>query len=72
MARCAWPGNIRELENAVQRAVIMARGPFIEAVDLGVEVRPAVDETPSLREAKGRAEREAVVDALVKTRVNIS
>jgi two-component system NtrC family response regulator len=73
MARYRWPGNIRELENAVQRAVIMAQGKFIEAPDLGIEVEMgSVDERPSLREARGRAEREAVVDALIKTRGNIS
>jgi two-component system, NtrC family, response regulator AtoC len=29
-----WPGNIRELENAVERAVILARGNTVEAPDL--------------------------------------
>jgi two-component system NtrC family response regulator len=72
MGDYAWPGNIRELENAVQRAVIMARGRFIEASDLGIEVKGGVDTAPSLREARGRAEREALVEALMRTRGNIS
>jgi two-component system, NtrC family, response regulator AtoC len=29
-----WPGNIRELENAIERAVILARGNTVEAPDL--------------------------------------
>ena len=32
----AWPGNVRELEHVVERAVLMARGNFIQAGDLGL------------------------------------
>lgn len=34
MQHYAWPGNIRELRNYVERAVILASGPSIELVDL--------------------------------------
>jgi two-component system response regulator HydG len=30
----AWPGNVRELEHAVERAVILARGAFVDVCDL--------------------------------------
>ena len=37
-----WPGNVRALENAVERGVLLARGPFVEAEDiLGPNVSPA-------------------------------
>jgi two-component system, NtrC family, response regulator len=67
----AWPGNVRELENVVERAVLMARGKVIDAQDLGIEIkgRPRL---AALREARNRAERQAVVDALVRTRGNIT
>ncbi len=31
-----WPGNIRELGHAVERAVLMAQGPAVRAIDLGL------------------------------------
>jgi DNA-binding NtrC family response regulator len=41
----AWPGNIRELQNVVERAVILARGDVLglsdfELPSLGSEVIP--------------------------------
>jgi two-component system NtrC family response regulator len=66
-----WPGNIRELENAVQRATIMAKGRFIEPGDLGIAAAVGTERL-SLREARNRVERQVVVDALVRTKGNIS
>jgi len=40
----AWPGNLRELRNAVERAVILSPGPSIEPEDLGV---PVLDVAPA-------------------------
>ncbi len=34
LIRYEWPGNIRELENCIERAVIVARGELIAPVDL--------------------------------------
>ena len=33
-----WPGNLRELRNAIERAVILARGAFVEPDDLPAEL----------------------------------
>jgi DNA-binding NtrC family response regulator len=35
-----WPGNIRELDHAVERAVLMSQGNVVHTADLGL--RPAV------------------------------
>jgi NtrC-family two-component system response regulator AlgB len=37
----AWPGNLRQLRNAVERAVILAPADIIEAADLGLHPGPS-------------------------------
>ena len=36
-----WPGNIRELENVIERAVILSRHPVLDVADLPEAVRSA-------------------------------
>jgi len=36
----AWPGNIRELQNAIERALIRAAGELISPEHLGIVMRP--------------------------------
>jgi two-component system response regulator GlrR len=57
LCRYRWPGNIRELENVIERAVIVVRGDSIVDVDgfLGPESgRPGVDLSLPFRDAKAR------------------
>ncbi len=35
-----WPGNIRELDHAVERAVLMAQGEQVRTADLGLRLAP--------------------------------
>ena len=54
--RYPWPGNIRELRNVIERAVILASGEFIEVSDLpeqfgaGISMAVAVGSKVSLEE----------------------
>ena len=72
LVRYPWPGNIRELENKVQRAVIMATGRSIEPADLELSAVPTDTPLPTLREARSEHERKLVIDALARNRGNIS
>ncbi|HEX9135482.1 MAG TPA: PEP-CTERM-box response regulator transcription factor, partial [Nitrospirota bacterium] len=77
MEMYAWPGNIRELENKVQRAIILSEGPFIGPHDLGFDSQPISrknehPEIRTLREAKERVEKEMVMSALDKNAGNIA
>jgi len=68
----SWPGNIRELENRISAAVIMAEGKHIGVDELGFEVDAGSSRWLNLREVRSRAEGEAVRQALVITRGNLS
>src|SRR5262249_56366367 len=38
---CRWRGNVRELDNALQRAVILGEGPMVTPADLPPDLAPA-------------------------------
>jgi two-component system NtrC family response regulator len=68
-----WPGNIRELENRVNGAVIMTEGKYVSEGDLGLPVEGGSDLSwLNLRVARQRAEREAIRQALAMAGSNLS
>ena len=68
----AWPGNARELENSIRRAVIMADANQIGAADLGLPVPDDADlASLSLRQVRDDAERAAIVKVLGRVNGNI-
>lgn len=68
----AWPGNVREMENCIKRAVIMSEGGRIEAVDLELPGTGQEAEPLNLRQVREEAERQAVLRALSRVGGNIA
>ncbi len=83
-----WPGNIRELENVIERAVVLTSGSVINVKDLTIDLRDPISVASSspgtelsgeiskglieYREARDRFEREYLTHLLEHTRGNIS
>ena len=42
-----WPGNIRELENVLERTILFAEGPRIRAADLPPSLRASAEAAPA-------------------------
>ncbi len=62
-----WPGNVRQLRNCIESAVVMTSGPLITLDDLPPSIRSG-DEKPSIRIPVGvtmaEAEREIIMQTL--------
>jgi two-component system response regulator AtoC len=77
-----WPGNVRQLEHALERGVILAQGQRIEPGDLPPELRQSAppsrpadardDADLSIKRQTERLERELIVRALERTGGNRS
>jgi two-component system NtrC family response regulator len=66
-----WPGNVREMENYIKRAVIMADGPQIGAEELGLPAATREPEPINLRQVRDEAERKAIIKVLSRVDGNI-
>ncbi len=69
-----WPGNVREVENKIRRAIIMARGPYItpEDLDLKEPDKKKKPEKLTLKEARDRLESQYIREALRRSNGNVT
>jgi len=69
LMRYDYPGNVRELENIIERAVILARETTLTTTDLPLQTnsQPAVSLSRSLNEQVEELERELIRKALQQT-----
>jgi two-component system response regulator AtoC len=71
LRRYDWPGNVREMENIIQRSIVLARGPVLQLQDLPFDLampettsRLAEDTGLPLRDAREEFERQYVLRVL--------
>ena len=71
-----WPGNVRQLENAIERAAVLSQGGVIteDHIDLSgadsrrfVDVAQQIRKGTTLRDLLGDVERQALSEALTQT-----
>ena len=63
LASHTWPGNLRELNNVVKRAVLMARGPYITQEELSAAMGP-IRQEPITALHDADAERQHILNVL--------
>ena len=79
LTRYPWPGNIRELENVIERAVLLAKGRFITPEDLPAHLKTHIasdrafppgelpEDSLSIRKASRWVEKDLIKKALERT-----
>jgi two-component system, NtrC family, response regulator AtoC len=62
-----WPGNVRQLQNEVQRAVLLSEGKIVEGVDLSITSAPSESNGDTSFTLLEGVERNTIVQMLKET-----
>jgi two-component system nitrogen regulation response regulator NtrX len=70
----SWPGNARELRNAIERMAILTPGDHLTSASIPIEIRMQKEASPrsTIQEARESAEREHILRALAEANWNVS
>lgn len=66
LVRYQWPGNIRELQNLLERAVILSAGPVLKVPLADLQTQP-MSPAAGKQETLEEAERRTILDALQRS-----
>jgi DNA-binding NtrC family response regulator len=68
MVRYSWPGNIRELQNLIERAVILSPGEVLQMSVSEIDEKAGSATLPSGHQTLEEAERLHILETLKRTR----
>ena len=72
MRQYSWPGNIRELYNTIQQAIVMSDNRLLTPADLNLERRTQKRHLTTLDESRSNADQEIIQSTLRHTNYNMT
>jgi len=72
LAQRKWPGNLRELESTLERAIAFSRGKELRRQVIEDVLADSEESLASIRRHRGEVERDALLSAIRKTGGNIT
>ena len=72
LTRYAWPGNVREPQNLIERSVILSPGPVLQVPLQGLSVRTIPAQNGGQYETLEQAQRAHIMATLKETRWVVS
>jgi transcriptional regulator with GAF, ATPase, and Fis domain len=74
----SWPGNVRQLENVIQKAILISKGSLICDSEIGIDENNTKENSTTavtgltLKAARAEAELQCIKDALSRSNGNVS